>query len=250
MKSSIKNRDHSMVRNLMRVLAVCIIFTANTAQSAIIAFTNFDDHGLATVNVANDTATDLNWLLNGVTDPGNLTAIDINGAGSDFALFDGNSTVQNGFAPNLNIRNEGPWGTTITLESLSGSFVYLESITFDQINVKNNGAPKTGVDPVDFTVSVTSGGGLLGTQNIINSGGPTASLSFVFASSIEFILGQTYDISIVASTDSGNGNNVGIDNLSINGLVSTGPVLIPEPSSLTIFSFAILALVLRARKLV
>jgi hypothetical protein len=250
MKSSIKNRDHSTVRNLMRVLAVCIIFTANTAQSAIIAFTNFDDHGLSTVNVANDTATGLNWLLNGVTDPGNLTAIDIDGAGPNFALFDGNSTVQNAFAPNLNIRNEGPWSTTITLESLSGSFVYLESITFDQLNLNNSGGSKSQGAPVDFTVSVISGGGLLGTQNIINSGGPTASLSFAFASSIEFVLGQTYDISIVASTDGGSGNNVGIDNLSINGIVSSSPVPIPEPSSLTIFSFAILTLVLRARKLV
>jgi hypothetical protein len=250
MKSSIKNRDHSTVRNLMRVLAVCIIFTANTAQSAIIAFTNFDNHGLATANVANDTATDLNWVLNGVADPGNLTAIDINGAGPGFNLFNGNSTVQNGFAPNLNIRNEGPWSTTITLESLTGSLVTLQSITFDQFNLNNIGAAKTQADPVDFIVSVTSGGGLLGTQNISNSGGPTASLLFLFTNPIEFTLGQTYDISIVASADSGNGNNVGIDNLSINGLVTTlpGPVPVPEPSSLTIFSLALLTLVLRARK--
>jgi hypothetical protein len=148
-------------------------------------FTNFDGHGLATVNAANDTATDLNWLLNGVTDPGNLTAIDINGAGPDFGLFNNKSSAQNGTAPNLNLRNEGPWSITITLETLIGSLVKLESITFDQINFKNNGEPKTTqVAPVDFTLNVTSGVGLLGNQSISDSYGPTASLSFVFASPI------------------------------------------------------------------
>jgi hypothetical protein len=249
MKSSSKNRNHNMSRSFMIILVACAFLTSSTTQAAIIAFTNFDGHGLATNNIANDTATNLNWTLNGVADPGSLTAIDIDNAGVDFGLFNSNSTVQNSFSPNLNVRNEGPWSTTLTLAALAGSAVELMDITFDQINLNNVGGLNPGL-PVDFMVSVTgSGSGLLDTVQILDSNGLSGSLSFLFTSPIQLIFGQTYDITIRASADSSSGNNVSIDNLSINGSVSTPPPSpIPEPFGISVFGFILVSICYASRK--
>ncbi len=43
------------------------------ANADVIAATSFDGRTLTEVNRADDTATDLNWTVNGIQDPGNMT---------------------------------------------------------------------------------------------------------------------------------------------------------------------------------
>ncbi|MFP6666669.1 MAG: hypothetical protein VB876_05115, partial [Pirellulales bacterium] len=49
-------------------VAALLLFVGN-ANAAIIAATNFDGR-----NVAGATASNINWTVNGVADPGNITA--------------------------------------------------------------------------------------------------------------------------------------------------------------------------------
>ena len=53
------------------------VFSSSAGATVIIASTNFDERTLGETNVANDTAigASLNWVTNGVADPGSMNAL-------------------------------------------------------------------------------------------------------------------------------------------------------------------------------
>ena len=109
-----------MTSNKTAWLTLCLILgTAQMAHAVVIASTDFNGR-----TVSGSTASNLTWVLNGVADPGDLTA-QMNPDG----LFN-TADAQNRFAVNRNIHNEGPWLFDV---ELAVSFAATKSAPFQTI---------------------------------------------------------------------------------------------------------------------
>lgn len=217
-----------------------------SAGTAVIASTNFDGRTLTTATLANDTATGLNWTVDGVADPGNMTVAREDNAAFP-GLFNGNTLTQNSFAPAINVGNTNlGWRTSIALTVLPGSTVTLEDVTFiySAINGAQSlqGAFNTRLS--DFTItlfdpSATSVGSVFVDDT---PGAPTA-VSAVFSSPITLSAPGTYNLEILGDEAPETGNHIAIDNLSINGTV-----VVPEPSALVLSGLGLIAVFGRRRR--
>lgn len=217
------------------------------ANAAIIAATNFDGRTLPSPN----TADNLNWTVNGVADPGTMSAFTFGGTAQ--SLFNGTLLTENMFAPALNVGNAGndetrSWTTTISLEVLSGFFVSMESVSFDywavnggqaQNVTRNSDFIVTLLDPASDAIETVS---IFDVFNGANPGVGTPVL-LSFSSPIALSAPGVYTLRIRAGDidDNETGNHTGIDNLSINGTV------IPEPGT-ALLGLAGLGLMLRRRR--
>ncbi len=219
-----------------------------SASAAVVAFTNFDGRTLTTTAVADDTATNLNWTVNGVQDPGNMAALNAGGGGQ--VIFNTTPLVQNMFVPGLNTGNGNTfWTTTVSLTVAAGSIVTLTDVSFD--NWAINGSQAQNVNRQnDFTVTLLSPSAVvLDSVDIIDSLSGTAvgtpTVTATFAAPIPLTAPGTYTLQIKGGDFIGNnetGNHTGIDNLSINGTV------VPEPSALLLSGLGLLALMRRRRQ--
>ena len=226
------------------LVMLALLAMAGSARADVIAATDFDGRTLTTVNIANDTATNLNWTTNGVADPGDMTALR---AGTDpQALFDGTTTTQNLFAPALNVGNENTfWTTTVALTALAGSSVTLTDVTFDYWAISASQA--LNVDrKSDFTVTLYDPSGTEVDSVFIDdaksgSGVGVPTLVAEFASPIALSDPGTYIVHIKAAEAPETGNHIGIDNLSINGTV-------PEPASMLLLAIGGLTVTVRRRR--
>ena len=199
-----------------------------TANADVIAATNFDGRGLAEVNVADDTATGLNWMVNGVDDPGNMSVLREGGSG--LRLFNANELVQNMFSPGINTGNGNTfWTTTVDLTVASGSAVTITDVTFDNWSV--SAAQVQNVNRRnDFTFSIIDPSGTtVSTVDILDSVSGTGvgvpNFTATFPSPVALTAPGTYKLAIKAGDFLGaneTGNHTAFDNLSINGTVSGG----------------------------
>ena len=222
-------------------------FMITWSGAAVIASTNFDGRVLGTTNVANDTATgsSLNWVTNGVANPGSMNALA--GGVTGQALFNTTTLTQNMFAPAVNTGNGNTfWTTNISLTVSPGSTVSLENITFDYWAISGGGAQnpnrRSDFTATLFNPSAVSVGAVSitdvinGTDNFSGVGTP---VTLTFSSPIALIAPGTYSLQIrggdYAGTDE-TGNHTGIDNLSVNGTV------VPEPTSLALSSLGLICL--------
>lgn len=216
-------------------------------SAAVIASTDFDGRVLNPSN----TATELDWVTNGVADPGNMSAFLANGTTAQ-ALFDNNALVQNMFAPALNTGNGNTfWNTSVNLTVLSGATVSLESVSFDYWAISGSAVQNvnrradfvvTLFDPSAASVGEVSDNVINGTGVASGAGTP---VSLVFSSPINLTAPGTYTLRIRGGDIINNetGNHTAIDNLSINGTVG----VIPEPSSLALSALGFFGLMRRRR---
>ena len=216
-----------------------------SAAAVTLASTNFDGRVLSPVH----TATDLNWVLNGLDDPGNMAAL--NAAAAPQTIFDG-AFVANMFAPGLNTGNGNTfWTTSVALTVSSGSNVTLTDVTFDYWSI--NGGQSQNVDRrSDFTITLLdpSAASVASVDVVDTISGTAAGVPLVtatFTSPIALTAPGTYTLVIkggdFAGTDE-TGNHTAIDNLSIIGTVSA----VPEPSSALLAGLGLLAMLRRQRK--
>ena len=215
--------------------SVCL---ANSAGAAVLASTTFDGR-----TASGPTASNLNWTLNGLQDPGSITNVGAN-------LFDATALVQNNYTPGLNTGNiNSSWLATVNITIDPGYIVTLEDVTFNSVSV--NGSQAENVNRRnDYTVSlfnpsdilideVTIGDTLAGTV----AGQPL--VSFDLADTALNLPG-TYTLKIRGGDfvdPDETGNHTGIDNLSINGTAT----LVPEPGSLALLALGGLIIARRRR---
>jgi len=198
------------------------------ADADVIAATSFDGRTLTEVNRADDTATDLDWTVNGIQDPGNMTVLNANGGG--LALFNtAGQVTENLFAPALNTGNGNTfWTTTVNLTASSGSTVTLSDVTFDNWSI-NAGQNQNVNRRSDFTITlIDPAGASLDSVDIVDSLSGTAAgvptVTATFASPIALTAPGTYTLMIKGGDFAGEnetGNHTAIKNLSINGSVSS-----------------------------
>ena len=155
------------------------------------------------------------------------------------------------FAPALNVGNSNTfWTTEISLTVLGGSEVTLTDVTFDYWAVSGSAVQNVS-RASDFTITlfdpsmsaVTDGevfidNAVNGSNLTPNAGTP---VSAVFSSPIELIEPGAYTLRITAAEAPETGNHIGIDNLSINGVI-------PEPSAFLLTTLGALGLVLRRHR--
>ena len=198
------------------------------ANADVIAATNFDGRTLTEVTIANDTASGLTWVVDGIADPGSMTSVNASGGG--LALFDANEVVQNIFAPGINTGNGNTfWTTSVALTVLPGRSVTLTDVTFDSWSV--NGGQNQNVDrrsDFTFTILDPSGAEVASVDVVDSFSGTSAGVPTVtatFASPVALTASGTYTLGIKGGDFlefDETGNHTAIDNLVINGSTNPG----------------------------
>ena len=201
--------------------------SANLVNGETIASTTFDGQ---TLN--GNTASDLGWTLNGVEDPGEMSAF-VQDSGNAQNLFNSNDFNQNQFTPQINVGNGNTWWrTSVNLTVSAGSSVTLTEVSFDHWSLNAGGVQNVGrrsdftitlYDPTDAVVGTASILDVANGQPLTPAGSPTP-VSLIFAAPIPLSAPGTYRLEIDGGELGGadeTGNHAGFDNLAIIG--STGP---------------------------
>ncbi len=222
------------MRQTAAVLTVVFLsFTADLGAS-MLASTNFDGR-----TVAGATASNLTWILNGVANPGNLTAVvspPVIGTPPPMALFN-TAAAQNRFAVDRNLHTESAWYVDIPL-NVGSIPLALSTVTLDALIFNNAGNLQTQQRDLDMRVDLfLSPSTLIDTVAVNNIYAPNGPITPPQPRPVSFDLtgnilsaSTTYTLRLRAS-GTGPGNNAGFDNLSINGSSA-----VPEPLSLVVWS--------------
>ena len=224
-----------MKNKFLKVAVAGLIMLASSANAGVIASTDFNDR-----TVAGDTASNLDWILDGLSSPGDLSA--------DYSLFNTNSSA-NKFAVDRNLAYEGDWIVDIALNVLGLNNISLSSLTLDAYIFNNGGRFQYVQRNLDIAVSLfDSSNTLLKTFTLLddiyanngvftNDNGHNVNVNL---EGYSLLANNNYILRLTASGE-GNGNNAGIDNLVINGDLTS----IPEPLTLAIFALGIMGLAAR-----
>jgi hypothetical protein len=215
---------------LLTVLAVALLPLA--AHGGVIAATDFDGRV-----VSGATASNLTWTLDGVADPGSLTAT--------HNLFD-TADAQNRFAVDRNLHNEGSWSVDVPLD-VGGLAVGLETVTLDVFIYSNAGGLQGDQRDVDMTVELlNAASAVLDSDTVLNiyaNSGPATQPQSVALDLSGNLLTASADYTLRLTTfGQGPGNNAGIDNLAVSGTVT------PEPATLTLLALGGVGLLIRRRQ--
>ncbi|PKG98768.1 PEP-CTERM sorting domain-containing protein [Paraglaciecola sp. MB-3u-78] len=226
----------------IKYIALGAIFLASASSYAtIIAFTDFNDK-----TASGATASNLNWTINGISDPLSLTAtknLNLNSAAEDM------------FAVDYNLFTEGSWSVDIALNVLAVNNIALSTVSLNAYIFSNSDILQSVSRDLDLNLSLFSGASLLADVNELNiyaSGGPVVqgqAVSFDLSGNT-LLAGNDYFLRLTASTNIARGNNAGFDNLNIEGLIQavSVPIPVPEPSLLAIFGLGIMLIGARRYK--
>jgi hypothetical protein len=215
---------------------VAVLSASASSNATIIASTDFDDK-----TTSGATASSLDWTLNGVSDPLNLTAT------QNLFL---NTTTEDMFAVDYNLITEGSWSVDIDINALAVNNIALSTVSLNAYIFSNSGLLQTTSRDLDLNLSLFSGASLLANVNELNIYAQSGSVVQGQAVSFDFtgntlLAGNDYFLRLTASSNGSSGNNAGFDNLSIEGLIQLvklppPPIPVPEPSLLGILGLCIM----------
>ena len=201
-------------------LAISLVRTqAITAGTVSGTFLSTDFSGRT---VSGATAQNITWISMGVSDPGDLTAVQA--FPEDNSTFEGlfdTASAQGYFAPNRNLGNEGPWSVDIPL-AITAAQILLESVYIDWRDFDNNGNLQGTPRDKIYTVTLTdSSATVLGSAFVQTADAVDGDDTIVFAPAVMLSNVDTYTLTIRAEhgNDSG-GNNSGLDAIALNGTVT------------------------------
>jgi VCBS repeat-containing protein len=176
--------------------------------------------------VAGNVASNITWTTDGVSDPGDLTAVEgTEAAAVQLAgLFD-TAATDNHFAPNLNTDNEDNWSVAIPL-TVTASSITVDDVVIDADHFNNTGINQSVTRDTDIVVSLTgSTSGQVATETkgsgLVNV---NWTLTFFDATApIALSNSETWTLTIGTTNLPGApGNNFGLDNLTVNGTAAAG----------------------------
>ncbi len=207
-----------------------------TANAGIIASTDFDD-----CTVSGCEAADLNWILDGLSNPGDLSVV------GGYNLFT-TLSADGKFAVDQNLINDGSWSVDIALNVLANNDIALSEITLDAFTTNNRGGFQTA--PRDFDINAEFfdfNGVSLFSVSLENVGGNhsgNANEVSLILDGLGLFANNDYNLRLTVSADSGSGVNGAIDNLKIYGETTQ----VPEPSTFAIFALGMIGLASRRFK--
>ncbi|MCH7226895.1 PEP-CTERM sorting domain-containing protein [Haloferula sp. A504] len=221
------------MNRLAPIVSLALTLSAS-AHAAVLASTDFNDS-----TASGNTKSNLNWSLNGINDPGNLSVSEFGGGAVN--LFNGQTLTQDSFTPALNVANlNTSWTFDIPITVSSGFDVTLTDVTFNALSVSGGEAENPNRQN-DFTVSLLNpSNGLVEAITIADTVAGSGSQPLVTFDFVDVALDLpgTYTLRIRGGDYTGtdtSGNHTGLDNLTINGTA------IPEPSSFALLALAALA---------
>lgn len=198
--------------------ALIILSASATANADVILSTDFTGR-----TVSGTTASNITWTTNGITDPGNLTVVNITQGAGDGNLFDF-AANQGHFAPANNVGNGGEWEVPITFTTL-GDPIELTDVVWEYTNFGNTGNVQGVARENGLTVSIEGPGGALlaPVENSLDA----ITGSLIFVTPVTLDANTEYTITFNADGIEP-GSNTSIDALTVNGEV------VPEPTSLAL----------------
>lgn len=211
------------MKNVLTAIAamIAVVSLADSARATVIASTDFDGR-----TVSGSTASNLTWVVEGVADPGDLTA-----QNNPDGLFD-TANAQDLFAVNRNLHNEGDWLVNVPLvvgaESINLTTIELDAYIFDNNGAFQPNGRDLDLDAVLVASDMTT---VIDTDTVLNIYPGAGAVSQPEAVSFDLSgntlpAGETFFVRVRAYGQ-GPGNNAGIDNLVINGDI----VAVPEPAT-------------------
>lgn len=244
-----------MVKKHLLSLTAPLCLLAASAEAVTVASVSFDGRTRVTTTTTNDTASSLIWSLDGVADPGDLTAVPDQALANGFGQFQANglfqtANTQNAFVPDLNIHNEGSYYLDVPLTVTHPAGISLTGVSFTGIITNNAGSFQGVGREVDYSAQVLAPGDVVIASDLINGQNafmqgaapfPTTAVALDFGG-VNLNSGTTYNVRIFVGADANLvGNNAGLDDLNITG------DLIPEPGTGALCALAGL-LALRRRR--
>lgn len=228
--------------DLKSVLLAAGLLMSLSANATVILSTDFDDR-----TVSGDTASDLAWVANGVTNPGALTVSEAATLAPTLALFN-TAGSQDRFAVDRNLHNEGSWFVDLDFNVQNNiSVINLESLSFDSMIFNNSGAVQGVQRDLDMGLELFANGVSLFADSIENifagngTNNPISRLVSFDLSGQNLTQGNDYTLRLTAS-GAGPGNNAGFDNLNLSGTV------VSEPSMFMLMLLGFAGLVFRKAK--
>lgn len=213
---------HCRLQLLAASILTVVASHSTVVNAQVVLGTDFDGR-----TVAGAIASNLVWTLDGIADPGDLTA--------SHNLFD-TADAQNRFAVDRNLHNEGSWNVDIPLAVESGNNINLSTLDLDVLIYSNAGDLQTSQRDVDMTAELfDSTLALLDSDTVsdiyANSGTAVQpqGISFDFTGNT-LTAGDNFTLRLTASGQ-GSGNNSGIDNFVLNGQL----IAVPEPASIAMW---------------
>ncbi len=248
MKKSANLQDTMKLRKTFLITTLVVpAVLCGSASAVVLASTDFDGRTLG--GASNSTASGLNWVVNGLADPGDITAL--NAAGNTQTIFNGNALVQNMFTPGINTGNGNTFWTTSVSLTAAADAVSVTDVTFNSWSI--NGGQNQNVNRnSDYTLTLFSPSDVvLGTVDVLDTLSGTAAgqplVTATFPSEIALSEAGAYRLEIKGGDFAGfneTGNHTGIDNLSINGNVAA----VPEPSAIMLSVLGLLTFASRRRR--
>ena len=203
-----------------------VFVTSSTGE--IIASTTFDGR---TAN--ENTAENIPWMVNGIADPGNMSADRFDGG--PINLFDNTGDVQDRFVPGINTGNGNTsWVTTVNLTPSPGTTVTVENVSFGYVAI--SGAQVINVNRrSDFEITLLDPSGTTVASGSIsealsgfNVDPVIAPVSIDLDAPVTLDQPGTYSLVIRGGDfldQNETGNHTGIDDLVINGTIGGGASL-------------------------
>jgi hypothetical protein len=191
----------------------------SVAYSATILSTDFDGR-----TISGNTASNINYVTNGVADPGDLSA--------DFPLFDTPDTSDL-FAVQRNLHTQGPWVVDIPI-TVGSQDIQLDQISLDAFIFSGAGGTQLNSRDYDMTIELLdSGMATLNTQSVndlYNNTDPNPSpVPFVFDFSSSVLSANTTFFLRLTASGTGPGTNAGFDNFVLTGDLIA--MQTPEPTT-------------------
>ncbi|MBT3201786.1 MAG: PEP-CTERM sorting domain-containing protein [Phycisphaerales bacterium] len=241
-------RTRNILAFTVAIVLVCAVSTASV-NAAVLLSTDFS--GISINGADPNTADGIIWTGTGMAAPTSLTLENVVANQNDGELFDhasGLTTTAGYFGGNTNLSrspSDGQWGTTVTVTVGSGG-ASLEDVLINLTYGNSSGGGNSSSHTTQITATVFDNlNAVVGTVTSPNFSPTPASgadLTLTFGSPLALDANDTYTISFLVESNSGQGHYAAFNALAFNGAV------LPEPATMSLLALGGLTVLRRRRK--